>query len=167
MDCPAGVELLEGYENREYSRVDLGGATGDCRALQKNFPAASIIDCVQSGDGGDSIRGGGGSGEGSGGSGGSGVGFNFDNLWALLTLLLFIIPYVVYWVKRWRARCAEAAAAVAAVPTVVYQVAEPEDGDAEVEVPVQQQQQQQQQLAIEPAPTNMPLEPLIAYDLMG
>ncbi len=177
LDCPNGVEAVEGYENNQYSCVDLGGATADCSALKKNFLMASVVNCIQSGGsggiGGAMVRGGGGgSGEGSGGSGGGGVGFNFDNLWALLTLLLFIIPYVVYWVKRWRARCAEAAAAVAAVPAVSYEVAEPEDGDAEVEVPAQQQQQlelpeQQQPLAIEPAPINIPLQPLIAYDLLG
>ncbi len=99
LDCPNGVEAVEGYENNQYSRVDLGRATADCSALKKNFPMASIVDCVQSSGSG----GGGGSGEGSDGSGGGSVGFNFDNLCALLTLLLFIIPYVGYWVKRWRA----------------------------------------------------------------
>ncbi len=172
MDCPTGVEPLEGYENREYSRVDMGGATGDCRALQKNFPAASIVDCVQSG-GSSGIGGamvGGGSSGGADGSG-SASRFNSDNLWALLTLLLFVLPYIWYWVKKWKVRHAEAAAAMAVVPAVGYQVAEPEEAESEVAAPQQlelpAQQQQQQQLAIEPAPINVPLQPLIAYDLMG
>ncbi len=60
----------------------------------------------------------------------------------------------------------EAAAAVAAVPTVAYEV-------AELEVPAQQQQQQlelpeqQQSLAIEPAPTNMLIDAQVAYVLLG
>ncbi len=164
LDCPNGVEPLEGYENKQYGRVDLVGAMADCKALQKNFLMASIMDCVQSGGGG-----GGGATDGGGDSGGGGSRFNFNNLWALPTLLLFIIPYVWYWVNKWRTwRAAEAAAAVVAVPAVAYQVVEPEE--AEVEVPTQQQQElptQQQQLAIEPAPTNVLLQPLIVYDLLG
>ncbi len=49
---------------------------------------------------------------------------------------------------------------------MAYEVAEPEE-DGEAEVVPMEQQQQQQQLAIEVAPTNVPLELLIAYDLMG
>ncbi len=60
---------------------------------------------------------------------------------------------------------------MAVMPTVGYQVAEPEDMEAEVAAPQQQQlelpAQQQQPLAIEPAPTNIPLQSLITYDLMG
>ncbi len=162
LDCPNGVEALEGFENRQYGHVDLGGATADCSALQKNFPKATIVDCVQSGGGGSGRSGGGGGG--GGGSGGS-IGFNFNNLWALLTLLLLVVPYIWHLVKRWRAR---RVAAAEGVPTVAYEVAEPEeDGEAVAEGVPAEQMQQQQQLALEPAPTNVPLEPLIIYDLMG
>ncbi len=166
LDCPNGVEALEGFENRQYGRVDLGGATADCSALQKNFPAASIVDCIQSGGGGGADSGGGGGGATVGGGGSSGgVGFNFNNLWALLTLLLFVVPYIWHLMKKWHARRAEAAAVAEGLPAVTYQVAEPEDEDAEVGMPAEQLQQQQ--LAIEPAPTNVPLEPLVVYDLLG
>ncbi len=84
--------------------------------------------------------GGGGSGSvDGGGGGGSSGGFNFDNLWALLTLLLFVVPYIWYWVKKWRTSHAEAAVAMAEVPAVGYQVAKPEDMEAEVAALQQQE----------------------------
>ncbi len=55
LDCPIRVEPVEGYKNSDYMKVDLGGATADCKALQKNFPMASVIDCMQSGGGGGGI----------------------------------------------------------------------------------------------------------------
>ncbi len=160
LDCPNGVEALEGFVNRQYGRVDLGGAAADCSALQRNFPMASIVDCMQIGGGG-----GGATVEGS-GSGSGGSGFNADNLWALLTLLLFFVPIIWRMVKQWRARRAAAAAVAEGLPAVAYQVEEPEDGSGEAEgVPAGQVQQQQ--LAIEPASTITPLEPQVVYDLMG
>ncbi len=85
----------------------------------------------------------------------------------MLSLLLFIvIPYVVYWVKKWHAwHMAQMAEGLPAVACQVTELSE-----AEAEAPQQQQPELPgvaQQLAIEPAPTNMPLKPLIIYDLLG
>ncbi len=159
LDCPNGVAALPGYVNDDYLKVDMGGSTADCAALQHNFPMVSIVDCMQIGRSGSGTR--------SAGAAIDGGGFNWDTLWGLLSLLLFvIILYVVYWVKKWRMQ--RAARMAEGLPVVAYRVTEPSEGEAEA--PQQQQPELPgvaQQLAIEPAPTNMPLEPLIIYDLLG
>ncbi len=102
LDCLNGVEVVAGFMNDEYLEVDMGGSTANCMTLQCNFPMASIVDCVQIGG----VRSGGvaidGSGSGS---------FDYDTLWSLLSLFLFIIiPYIIYWMKKW---CTQHAAQMA------------------------------------------------------
>ncbi len=91
LDCPNGVEPLEGFESCQYGRINLGGATADCRALQNNFPEAVIVDCVQSGRSGGGGSGGGGGGSGGGGGGGGG---ERGRVWGARRLLVIVLSEV-------------------------------------------------------------------------